>query len=85
MDLVWQPQDIAYEPEVLARRITSFLSNSSFVLRGVRKQRTKRYMRTLVATGRRAAFKTWRHPSRCRADTCAKRFSDGRFMPVAAK
>ena len=48
MGLVWQPEDIAYEPEVLARRITSLLSNSSFVLRGVRKDRTRRYMRTLL-------------------------------------
>ncbi len=47
MDLVWQPGDIAYEPKVMAQRITSFLSNSSFVLRGVRKDKTRRYMQTL--------------------------------------
>ena len=41
------PDDVAYEPEVLARRISSFLSNSSFVLRGARQDRTKRYMQVL--------------------------------------
>ena len=43
----WRAEGVAYEPQVIARRITSLLSNSTFVLRGVRKNRTRRYMQTL--------------------------------------
>jgi uncharacterized heparinase superfamily protein len=42
-----QQEGIAYEPEVIARRIMSFLSNSSFILMGVSKKKNWRFRRIL--------------------------------------
>lgn len=43
-----QAEGISCEPQVMASRITSFLSNSPLILRGIRKKRTRLFMRTLV-------------------------------------
>lgn len=42
-----QHESIAYEPEVLARRIISFLSNGPMILSGIGKKKTWRFMRVL--------------------------------------
>ncbi len=40
-------EGVGAEPLIIGRRIRSFLSNSPLILRGVRKQRTRRFMKSL--------------------------------------
>ena len=41
-------EGLAYEPMIIADRVAAFLSNGSFLLRGLDNKRTRRFMRVLV-------------------------------------